>query len=109
MLHGRADRTVPWEGRITGNLRFAPTLYAARVWAENGGCARQPERRRERDGRIEILTFTDCAADTEVELQILEGWGHRWPAPFHTARLQDDDPLKDFDASRAIWSFFERH
>jgi polyhydroxybutyrate depolymerase len=108
LFFGKEDRTVPWQGRNQDPLRFPPALYSARLWAERNGCEHHPERSLARAGRIEILDFPDCQGGVRVEMQTLEGWGHRWPARFQTGRLEPDDPLYGFDATREIWRFFER-
>ena len=39
----------------------------------------------------------------------MEDWGHVWPGRYYTANLDNENPLKNFDAATIIWDFFEAH
>jgi polyhydroxybutyrate depolymerase len=62
-----------------------------------------------RGGSIEVTSWMDCSEDATVDFYSLKGWGHQWPGPFFTGRLDRQDPLHGFDAAGIIWNFFTKY
>lgn len=98
-IHGRADEVTPFEGLST-LLANIPDWTTH--WVENNGCDAEPILSSETymsdvsefETEVNIETYTNCADDADVILNIYEEMGHAWPA----ASAADD-----------IWAFFEAH
>jgi polyhydroxybutyrate depolymerase len=58
---------------------------------------------------LTLESWNGCMADGEVVLYSLADWDHLWPGKYFTQRLEDQDPLRGFDAAELIWQFFKRH
>jgi polyhydroxybutyrate depolymerase len=97
-IHGLADQSVPFNGRVTDstNLHATPPLPEwAASWASHDGCAPAPDTMPP-EPDIKIDTWSHCQAQTAVELYTLATGGHAWPT----------DPI---NASQTIWDFFKLH
>ena len=112
-MHGLADTNVPFNGGTSrahgGTRQFWPVKRSLAIWTRRNGCFNAPAIRDERQGKVHITTWQDCTSGAGVVLYSLEGWGHDWPGPYFTAKLDARDPLRDFDAARIIWGFFKGH
>lgn len=112
-MHGLADAYVPFDGGTSlargGVRQYWPVMRSLSVWARRNGCSTEPVSHHERHGKVHITSWQNCANGADVVLYTLEGWGHDWPGPYFTARLDARDPLRDFDAARIIWDFFKGH
>jgi polyhydroxybutyrate depolymerase len=104
---------VPFEGSMspaTENVRqYWPVMRSLTLWIRRNKCSTEPVTRHERRGKVRVATWQDCAQGADVVLYTLEGWGHDWPGPYFTAKLDGEDPLRDFDGARIIWDFFKGH
>jgi len=112
-MHGLADANVPFDGgtsRAHGSTRqFWPVKRSLAIWTRRNGCSMACVTRDERQGKVHITTWQDCTSGANVVLYTLEGWGHDWPGPYFTAKLDAQDPLRDFNAARIVWDFFKGH
>lgn len=112
-MHGLADAYVPFAGGVSparGDARqYWPVMRSLALWTRRNGCLKAPITRDERQGKVHVTTWQDCTQGANVMLYTLEGWDHEWPGPYFTAKLDDQNPLRDFDAARIIWDFFKGH
>ena len=113
MMHGTGDDKVPYEGGAraadTDGRQYISARESAELWVRQNRCNPLPVKQEIRDGGIEISSWTDCRGGAAVQLYALQGWGHQWPGPYFTDRLEPQDPLYGFDAARAIWQFFKQY
>lgn len=121
IIQGTEDPLVPYDGgnvRVGGRERgrLISTADAVKRWVAANGCAEPPnvEVRPDadpRDGcRVTVMTYTGGRAGSEVLLYRIDGGGHTWPggSQYLPKRLIGR-VCRDFDATRTIWEFFERH
>jgi polyhydroxybutyrate depolymerase len=109
LIHGTADRHIPYDGgrgekgRAVVNL---PTREQFLRLAALMGCEGKP--RRTFRGLAFRDAFRHAGADTEVALWTLPGAGHAWPGgrPWSP---DADAPDPDFHASEEIWAFCARY
>lgn len=115
LVNGTSDSVVPWSGR-TGVIEGRELLLSASVpqtfafWANHAGCGGASERRRiplagPTPERVEILSVTDCPAESEVVLYAVVGGRHDWPRLDGPGSAQAGSV--GFDASAEVWKFFE--
>jgi polyhydroxybutyrate depolymerase len=111
-LHGRADDTVPADGGIAprkqGNRSYLPVSDAIYFWRTTDGCGDSPTVTTSNNLSVMHLTWDNCRNGSSVEYFLLAEWGHQWPAPYFTDRLDPDHPLKGFDGTKLIWTFFSK-
>jgi polyhydroxybutyrate depolymerase len=123
MISGVDDPLVPYGGGVLrrgkalggrgGEVIAVPD--AAAYWADNNGCARDPEQamlpdRDPGDGtRVRVTRYEDCEAGAAVRLYAVEGGGHTWPGARERKRIRHivGATSYDIDASEIIWEFFE--
>jgi len=112
VFHGSEDDTIPANDtnspRTNGKRSFLPAAYAADFWSTANGCEPEPVKESCDNGAMQRLVWKGCREGSSVEFYLLPGWGHQWPAPWFTSRLNPDHPLKGFEATRQIWEFFSR-
>lgn len=103
--HGVDDSRLPFDVPASrGGQQLLGAVGSAQTWAENNGCDELPVINRSRSGTIEHRAW--CASDrNRVILLGLEGWGHDWPGPRTTSRLEDTHPLSGFDLAEQMWEF----
>jgi polyhydroxybutyrate depolymerase len=110
-FHGLADDTVPAGGGVSpskgGKLSYLPIVDAIDFWRNADNC-KTSETTTSHNAAVNHLIWRDCQDGTSVEYFLLAGWGHQWPAPWFTGRLEADNPLRGFDATKLIWEFFTR-
>jgi polyhydroxybutyrate depolymerase len=110
-FHGLADEAIPAQGGISpkrgGDQSFLAVDDSTDLWIRNNGCDPDPIIEDIRNGAVHIHTWQMCRQDAEVMLYLMENWGHVWPGLHYTADLNDENPLKDFDAAAIIWDFFK--
>ncbi len=81
---------------------------SARAWARANGCpAAQPTRTTAAGGALHTDTWCHQQPHKAVELLGIEEWGHDWPGPKRTDRLDPDHPLYELDLSERMWQFFQ--
>lgn len=108
-FHGTSDEHIPPAGGpspLKGGARsYRPVAEAMEYWRTANGCEQPPQIRDEASGAMTGFIWDTCRDGQRVEYYRLKDWGHRWPAPYFTAGLADDDGLKNFDATERIWRF----
>jgi polyhydroxybutyrate depolymerase len=118
LVNGTADPLVPYGGGGVGlgtkRGRVIPVRSTADFWVNADGCPAVAARTRvldadPRDGmRTVVEEFGPGRDSSEVLLYTVEGGGHTWPSgaerPHRFGRVS-----RDFDATRTIWEFFEKH
>ena len=112
-IHGLADDDIVYEGGVSlhrgGTRTFLPVNESVNLWVRKNGCYPKEVTTELNDGHVHVHTWGDCSNDADVVLYLIENWGHVWPGQYFTTRLDKGDPLKDFDASKIIWEFFQSH
>jgi len=112
-IHGMADNDIVYEGGVSlhrgGTRTFWSVNESIDFWVRHNGCHPNAAATELKHGHVRIHTWGACSNDTEVVLYLMENWGHVWPGRYFTAELEEEDPLKDFDAAEVIWNFFKSH
>ena len=112
-IHGMADDDIVYEGGVSlhrgGTRTFWSVNESIDFWVRHNGCHPNAAATELNHGHVRIHTWGACSNDTEVVLYLMENWGHVWPGRYFTAELEEEDPLKDFDAAEVIWDFFKSH
>ena len=111
MIHGTADRDLPWEG-LPPQLASVPETVE--TWTAINGCRPSPT--------VEFLdpagdatqirrhTYSGCQNEAEVMLYAIQEGGHKWPGASNTLQFWLSGNLsQDVDATSTIWRFFEKH
>lgn len=108
-FHGLADGIVPAAGVTNQDKRsYLSVDDAIDFWLKADGCETKPTVTISHAGLVSRKAWEDCRNRSAVEFFLLAGWGHQWPAPWFTNQLHKNHPLREFDATRLIWSFFSR-
>ncbi len=97
-IHGTADTNVPiagGKGSGISQVAFPPLDQSLAAVTAAMGCAGQPDE--SKDGIVTTKSWDSCAADTTVELQLIDGAPHAW--------IRGDD----FDSADAIVEFLMTH
>jgi len=112
VFHGLADDSVPANGGVSPRKKdersYLAVSDAIDFWRNADGCGATPVVQLSNNGLVKRQTWDNCRNGSAVESVLLSGWGHQWPAPWFTDRLGTDDPLRSFDATQQMWSFFSR-
>lgn len=118
-MHGTKDPLVPFGGgnvARSGRGRVIGTDDAMRLWVRADGANETPETgalpdKDPGDGcRVTWKKWTGGRDGTEVWLYVQEGAGHTWPGGAQSMpALLVGSRCRDFDASEAIWAFFNSH
>ncbi len=108
IAHGLDDRRLPWD---TPAARDGQEIFgavaSAKAWAEAVGCVEAPEENRSHSDAVMHRSW--CAeSPNPVVLLGLEGWGHDWPGPKRTDRLDGSRSLHGFHLAEEMWSFFKK-
>lgn len=120
---GMNDPLVPFKG---GSIQYKTfkdrgsvisAQEATQFWVRGNRCSPQPAQSLEladrdpSDGtRVKYALFTGGPGQAEVEVYGIEGGGHTWPGGNSQlpAKLVGAT-CRDFDATEAMWQFFQRH
>ena len=106
IAHGTADPRLPWD---TGSSRKGQELLgavaSAEAWAAANGCEEPPSTSRSHSDAVERRAWCEDGPNPVVLLGI-EDWGHSWPGPRRTDRLDASHPLRGFHLAEEMWSFF---
>jgi polyhydroxybutyrate depolymerase len=112
-FHGTGDDKVPFDGGPSSGKpdgrHYLSARESASIWVAQNRCNPQPVMQKRREGSVEITTWADCGDGVAVELYSLRDWGHQWPGPYFTERLEPQAPLHGFDAAGIIWEFFQKY
>ncbi len=119
IMQGTADPIVPFAG---GEVepgqrgRIIPTDRAAALWVEKNGCTLQsasaylPDTDPNDGCRVQATRWSGGRGGSEVLYYKIEGGGHTWPGGAQYLPKRLIGPVcHDFEASEAIWEFFEKH
>lgn len=93
-IHGSADPMFKGTRGPTGTA--TDVQATVKEWAARNGCSDETEVVYQQNSAT-CTAYKNCDQNATVELCVIEGYGHRWPASI------------DIDASRAIWEFFAAH
>ncbi len=112
IMHGTADHSVPFEGnqsQRSGQPRFYQSVaQSAAFWRSNNGCGTAETPQLLSNGAVKLTKWSDCSGRSPVWLYVLQDWGHIWPGPYFTDKLENQHPLKGFDAAEVVWDFFKQ-
>jgi polyhydroxybutyrate depolymerase len=111
---GGEDRTVPAAGgplqlramlgrRSAADHDVAPAIAQATYWARHNGCG-EPLRTETSVSRTS--EWTKCRSGAPVVFHSVTGNGHAWPGG-EPGRAGAAQPTRAFDATEAIWAFFQ--
>jgi polyhydroxybutyrate depolymerase len=110
-MHGTEDPIIPMEGITV----YPPAIETAQFWAQSNGCAASPDSTAlentnpDDNSDILLLTYPDCANDTEVLFYQINGGGHQWPGGGPLPPSFVGNQNLDIHASSEIWNFFNRN
>lgn len=100
MVRGRQDTARPFEGGYNHNgTAVAPASASVDFWRTTNGCQGPVTQSSLPGGAGTIYTYNQCEDDLEVNLVDLTRMDHQWP---------DAADGFGFDASSAIFTFFDR-
>jgi len=113
IMHGMADEDIPFEGGVS-KRRGGPRTYwsvmdSVKFWVENDQCRNNPSKSRICGGRVDVISWKNCAGHGAVSLYMIKDWAHDWPGNYFTKKLPQQDTLRQFDAAEVIWDFFEKN
>jgi polyhydroxybutyrate depolymerase len=97
-IHGSSDVSVPYRGGGTNpstGLPFTSVIRGIAAWVRLDSCPDSPQT--EETGIALHTTYAPCQNGSAVELYVVQGLGHVWPADY------------TLPASRIIWEFFAAH
>ncbi len=113
IFHGTADQHVLYEGGQPrrqadwSHPRTDRSVEQARdFWVTYNRCTTPPKTTTV--GHVVRQAYTDCAADSEVEVVTILGGGHAWPGGLAGWR-GGDPPTREISANDLMWEFFRRH
>ena len=114
IIHGLADDSEPFGGGKSpakgGEREYLSVAQAVDFWVRVNRCDPEPAIDSLSGGAVERKSWTaPREGSAPVVLYTLQGWDHRWPGPYFTARLPRNHPLYRFDAAEIIWEFFRQH
>jgi polyhydroxybutyrate depolymerase len=113
IMHGNADKAIPYEGKKAvvraGKRQYHSVADAAGFWITANKTTQGPVRTTSFGGMVSEESWTDADNRNEVRVYRIFNWGHKWPGGSFMRDLPDGDPLKDFDAAKIIWRFFQKY
>lgn len=121
LTEGTDDPLMPHDGGSVGLfLKMRGEVLSAAdtvsFWVGADGCSpvpavtRLPDKDPADGTRVTLSSYDNPGRDDEVLFYSVEGGGHTWPggSQYLTSRIICRTS-RDFDASQAIWDFFDRH
>jgi len=118
-FHGTADPAAPFDGGQCGgrtndagwSCRSVPDYLAE--WRLINSCSENSEVVYQR-GDAMCESWSQCSADTQVQLCQIEGAGHTWPGGKYHKETEmwanQVGPLsQDISANDTMWEFFQNH
>lgn len=112
IVHGAVDKSVPVSGgsgkwsRYGIKLEARPLDDTVQYWVKNNGCSPLPKITR--DGALTRYVYSGGKNNTEVELCLIDGYGHAWPGG-RKSWLFAARPYALFSTNDALWEFFSKH
>ena len=111
IFHARDDLNVPYKGGVSpkkgGEREYVSAAESVDFWVQNNGCDNNSVVKDLYNGRIVLKEWLDHEKGNDVIFYTIENWGHIWPGKYFSDRLENDDPLKGFDAAEILWAFFK--
>jgi polyhydroxybutyrate depolymerase len=113
-IHGLEDQHIPYAGgqgtKGVTKGSWMPVPQTLDLFRKANGCEPVTTHK---DGMVQT-SVSHCAQGHEVALITIEGAGHQWPGgKSKTGIIQRaigaDQPSTAFDATSAIWEFFQHH
>lgn len=112
IMHGANDDDIPFEGGRSmvrkGDRSYLSVKDSVQFWIEANGCKGLPVISSLCGGSVQIQTWHGSRNTSETVLCIIKNWGHNWPGPYFTGKLEGNDALYGFNAAEMIWSFFKK-
>jgi polyhydroxybutyrate depolymerase len=113
VIHGLNDEDIRYEGGASlargGTRTFLSVEDSVDFWVKHNRCHGQVGEEDLFSGAVRRRTWAGCRANADVQLYLINGWGHLWPGGEFTRSLPENDPLRDFDAAEIAWEFFSAH
>lgn len=112
IVHGSEDKSVPLMGgsgkwaRYGIELGARPLNETVAYWIRNDGCSSVPQVTK--SGALTRYLYAGGRGGTEVELCLIEGYGHAWPGG-RKSWLFAAKPYSLFSANDALWEFLSKH
>jgi polyhydroxybutyrate depolymerase len=112
VIHGTADRIVPYAGGPAGTVpggmdsEYDPVSSAVDVWATTAGCTGATDE--QVSASVIRQVRTGCQDGYGVELYTVNGGGHAWPGG-EPGWAGGDVPTTEVMATDLIWDFFAAH
>ena len=114
-FHGSADRTVPFEGGLSGDSIDHTHTYRLSIeeaiseWAAHNGCDDVPMEEQATQS-VRLVRYQGCDEDATVELYVIEGGGHTWPdAALTVSEEIFGVTTHEISANDLMWDFFLAH
>lgn len=92
-----------------GTREYYSVEQSVDFWVLHNKCVGVPARETLYNGAVTRQVWTDGDNNNCVILFSLERWGHEWPGKYFTGKLDNDNPMKGFDAAEIIWQFLKDH
>ncbi len=126
IMNGTEDQIIRWEGGRVSPMRKHDLGYilsldhTIRLWHGYNGCSKKGKKKKiadkdPNDGtHIEVLTWRDCKAGSEVVVYKIVGGGHNWPGTDISRKPKNLQQYlgisnQDIDPREELWKFFKRH
>ncbi|MDQ1246920.1 MAG: polyhydroxybutyrate depolymerase [Actinomycetota bacterium] len=110
-FHGTADDVVPFDGGTARGFEVAPVPQNMAAWAAHNGCQTQSPAIRTDD--VELIEWSSCTADADVDYYKIDGGGHTWPGSPITTNPKFANfggvTTTTVSATDAMWQFFSRY
>jgi len=109
-IHGTTDSVVNYNTGVTGSAGVEQVIS---FWKDTNGCTLKPDTTNILNTSTtdsctaQLIRYKNCKNGSEVQFYKITGGGHTWP----NAALDipsNGNTNRDFDASNAIWEFFNR-
>lgn len=113
-IHGMQDNNIPFDGGFgskgVSKVSWVPVEETLGNFRKADHC---PAPSVEKNGVVKTYRSA-CASQTEVTLITIDDAGHQWPGSKAAHRLAMmvlplDPPSQELDATKTLWTFFEKH
>jgi polyhydroxybutyrate depolymerase len=91
-----------------GERTYLSVEASVQFWIDANGCTGNPVVSNSHNGAVQTHTWANCKDFSMTVLCKINDWGHRWPGPYFTDKLSEDDPLYNFNTAEMVWSFFKQ-
>ena len=108
-FHGKADRTVPYDGG-EGDMNYRPGYLSAPAsvdsFARRDGCEGAAKTSRT-DGNVVEMSYSGCDGGSAVVFVTVNNLSHKWPGDRHGFGLLVD--RTNVNATDEMWEIFKAH